>query len=412
MNIITELLDLEDENYVNYGVLYNNRFKILQKVFEIGRFLYASAYEEFKAENNSWLNDYSLFMALKKHFDMKCWIFWDDEGARLRKPEVLDYYRKNLFEDIEFNSFCQFLFYKQWNKLKEYANNNGIKIIGDLPIYAPLDSCDVWVNSKYFLLDERNIPTCVAGVPPDYFNEDGQVWGNPIYDWQKLKNDGYGWWINRIKAQGKLFDSIRFDHFRGLSTYYAIPYGDKTARNGHWEQGAGRSFIEAVQKADIDISINAEDLGYLTDEVKELLSYSKWPGMKVLQFAFNPWESQEYDPRFYPENSVCYTGTHDNTTLKGWLDSSPEEFVTGVCQQLGLPSREGAEYKLIEVAMNSNSNTVIIPLQDYFGFGSEARINTPGKLGGNWQWRLNDSVDWNSVKKRIVFLCRNRIKCS
>ncbi|MBQ0026182.1 MAG: 4-alpha-glucanotransferase, partial [Lachnospiraceae bacterium] len=313
-----------EPRYVDYGKIYESRFVLLAQAKERGWKRYEAEINKFLDENISWLPNYVLFMACKRHFDMKSWLEWPDDALRLRDAVALSNYSSMLKEDIELFTFIQFLFYKQWNLLRDYIHQQGLLVIGDIPIYVALDSADVWSEQEFFQLDEKGFPLEVSGVPPDYFSEDGQLWGNPLYDWDKMKADGYGWWIRRIDGAAKLFDVIRFDHFRGLESYWAVPFGETTAKNGKWRKGPGMELISTLNGWFPNISFIAEDLGFLTPEVAQLLKDSGWPGMKVLQFAFDSGESSNYLPHTYNRNCVCYTGTHDNAPLALWREVASE----------------------------------------------------------------------------------------
>ncbi len=374
---------------VDYGAVYSSRFDVLYRAYVNGRERYSSEFEVFRKENESWLDDWTLFSALKRHFGMKGLTEWSDKKALTRDRETLERYRDELKSEIDFYAFIQFLFFRQWNALRSYAKAKGIGIIGDIPIYVSPDSQDVWADPRLFQLDENCIPKEVSGVPPDYFNKDGQLWGNPLYDWDRMKEDGYSWWKKRIEAQGKLYDMLRFDHFRGLESYYCVKYGEKTARVGRWVKGPGRSFTDTLNAAFPSIRFTAEDLGYLTEDVMVLLKASGWPGMKLLQFAFDEREKGNYNPKDYPENSVCFTGTHDNVTLRGWIDDeSNAPFVETAMKRLGVDKKDDLANAVIRCGMESASFLMVVPIQDWLGLGNEARINTPGSSSGNWKWRL------------------------
>lgn len=374
---------------VDYGAVYSSRFDVLYRAYVNGRERYSSEFEVFRKENESWLDDWTLFSALKRHFGMKGLTEWSDKKALTRDSETLERYRDELKSEIDFYAFIQFLFFRQWNALRSYAKAKGIGIIGDIPIYVSPDSQDVWADPRLFQLDENCIPKEVSGVPPDYFNKDGQLWGNPLYDWDRMKEDGYSWWKKRIEAQGKLYDMLRFDHFRGLESYYCVKYGEKTARVGRWVKGPGRSFTDTLNAAFPSIRFTAEDLGYLTEEVMALLKASGWPGMKLLQFAFDEREKGNYNPKDYPENSVCFTGTHDNVTLRGWIDDeSNAPFVETAMRRLGVDKKDDLADAVIRCGMESASFLMVVPIQDWLGLGNEARINTPGSSSGNWKWRI------------------------
>ena len=376
-----------EPRYVDYGKIYESRFALLERAKARGWERDREAVAVFEAENSRWLPDYALFMALKRHFGMKSWTEWPDEGARLHKTDALERYRAELRGDVELFTYIQFLFFRQWSALKSYINGLGIRIIGDIPIYVAMDSSDVWSEPEKFQLDERNVPVEVSGVPPDYFSADGQLWGNPLYDYEAMQKDGFEWWIRRIGGAAKLYDVIRIDHFRGFESYYSIPAGNKTAAGGHWEKGPDRDFINAMHENLGEGGIIAEDLGYLTLEVKAMLSASGYPGMKIMQFAFDSRESGNYLPHTYHRNSVVYTGTHDNVTAEGWRTNASAEDVAYACRYLRCQPEELTE-AMICACLASVSDTAVIPLADWLHLGSEARINTPSTQGSNWQWRL------------------------
>lgn len=379
----------DDPSSVNYAAIYNSRFIVLYEAYKNGRERYKSEIKEFREKNSSWVEDYALFMALKKHFGMVGLTDWSDKKAIKRDRKTLEKYSILLRDDIDFFVFIEFLFFKEWNQLRSYAKEKGIGIIGDIPIYVSPDSQDVWASPEFFQLDENSIPRKVSGVPPDYFNEDGQLWGNPLYDWDKMKEDNYSWWKRRIEANEKLYDVLRFDHFRGLDSYYTVKYGAENARVGEWVKGPGRDFTDTLNRSFPNIKFTAEDLGYLTESVKELLKASSWPGMKVLEFAYDEKEEGQGDTSTYPENSICFTGTHDNNTLIGWInDPLNDDAVKEAMKRLSVKDKKDLAGAIILDGMKSHSYMMVVPLQDWLEKGEEARINTPGSKSGNWKWRL------------------------
>jgi 4-alpha-glucanotransferase len=380
----------DGERQVDYGTIFVQRFPVLRAAFSraLERNDYMQALDRFAAENAEWLDDYALFMALKDENGGVAWENWPYD-VRMREELTLQSARERLSESIRFYQFLQYLFYQQWAGLRGYANARGIKIVGDLPIYVPLDSADVWSAPQEFQLDEERCPRCVAGVPPDYFSADGQLWGNPIYDWDYMKQTGYAWWLRRIRSASTLFDSVRIDHFRGLSSYWSVDATAETARDGVWIKGPGEDFVELLKAEFPLFEIIAEDLGFLTEEVRQLLKVSGFPGMKVLQFAFDAREPSNYLPHTYDRHCVCYAGTHDNTTVAAWFsEANPEDAAFSV-RYLGLNEQEGYVWGMLRGGMGSVASLFIAQIQDYLGLGEEARMNTPGTLGGNnWKWRL------------------------
>ena len=390
-----------DTGRVDYGFQYSVRFDLLYHAYLRGRDRDADALCEFR-DANPWVEEYALYMALKRSNSMQSWEHWPEE-IRLRRPGAADTYATVLAEDTNFFIYLQFLFFRQWNRLRDYVHGLGIRIIGDLPIYVPYDSCDVWANPQLFQLDEGGLPTGVAGVPPDYFSEDGQLWGNPLYNWDAMRADGYRWWMQRIAAAGRLFDVIRIDHFRGLESYWSVPYGDVNARRGHWVKGPGQDFIDAVRRSFPELHLIAEDLGFLTPEVIELQRNSGYPGMKVLEFAFDPREPSNYLPHRYTTNCICYSGTHDNETLVQWLDGASPETVQYVQEYLGLRDRSECVKGILRAGMASVADVFIAQLQDYLELGAEARMNEPGTLSTkNWSWRVDASLLTDELADRIA----------
>ena len=390
-----------DPMYVDYGKIYEHRFAVLRLACERGWVRDAEKIAAFIEENRSWLPDYAMFMALKRHFGMSTWIEWPDEDARMHDAKALEAYRRELDGDIRLFTWMQYKFFEQWNALREYVHSLGIEIIGDIPIYVALDSADVWSDPKSFMLDERNVPTVVAGVPPDYFCADGQLWGNPIYNWERMKSDGYGWWIRRIESAKRLYDVIRIDHFRGFDSYWAVPYGEKTAINGKWCSGPGIGLVGVLRDWFYDTRFIAEDLGYLTPSVMQLLKESGFPGMKVLEFAFDSREPSNYLPHTYTPNCVCYVGTHDNETALQWWKKISRADAAYARRYLGLNAHEGINWGLIRGGMSSVAELFVGQMSDFLGLGAEARINSPGSSEGNWRWRLKPGQLTDEICRKI-----------
>lgn len=386
--------------YVDYGQIYESRFNVLEKAKARGYGKALGDISEFK-KNNPWVENYALFMSLKKYFGQLSWQEWPEEDIRLHKPEAVKKYTEELKEDIEFYIFIQYLFFKQWAKLKKYINDLGIDVIGDLPIYVALDSCDVWAETEFFSLDEENYPVEVAGVPPDYFSEDGQLWGNPCYDWKAMKKDNYKWWVRRIEGAAKLFDVLRIDHFRGFDEYWAVPAGDDTAKNGKWKKGPGMDLVGLLSKRFPNIEFIAEDLGEPSPTVVKLLQDCGWPGMKVLEFAFDSGEPNNYQPHSYDKNCICYTGTHDNATIMEWYEEANKKDKEYASKYLGISKSEGFNWGMIRGGMSSVAVLFVAQIQDFLGLGKYNRINVPGTKSGNWQWRLLSKELTPELAKKI-----------
>ena len=377
----------DNDEYIDYEKIYLSRFKVLRKAFQNSGIEKEEEFIQFCEQNAYWLDDYALYMAVKNSFDGKSWSEWD-EGIRLRKPEAMAAYREKFSEEICFYQFQQYLFAKQWMDLKKYANDKKIEIIGDIPIYVAFDSADTWANPELFQLDEDLIPTAVAGCPPDAFSATGQLWGNPLYRWEYHKETEYAWWMRRIAYCYALYDVVRIDHFRGFDEYYSIPYGDPTAEFGHWEKGPGYDIFKTMKAKLGNRAVIAEDLGFLTDTVIKLVKKTGYPGMKILQFAFDSREESDYLPHNYTANSIVYTGTHDNDTTVGWFEKLNRKDKAFAKKYLNIRSNKDAQWAFIRAALASVSDTCIIPIQDYLGLGTEARINIPSTLGTNWKWRM------------------------
>ncbi len=395
---------------IDYEKIYKNRYPLLHKAYERSRISEDPDYVCFAEENRWWLADYALFMAVKERFGGAPWTEWA-EDIRLRRDYAMDYYRRELYFDIEFQQYLQYKFFSQWKKLKAYANEKGIQIIGDIPIYVAMDSADAWAHPELFQLDERNMPAAVAGCPPDGFSATGQLWGNPLYRWEYHKSTGYDWWMSRMWFCFQMYDVVRIDHFRGFDEYYSIPYGEETAVNGHWEKGPGIDLFRCMEQRLGKHQVIAEDLGYVTDSVRKMVQESGFPGMKVLEFAFDSRDSgsaSDYLPHNYAENSAAYTGTHDNETIAGWFRSITDEerqmARDYLCDQ-HTPAEE--LYKsFIALVMRSRSDLCIIPMQDYLGLDNQSRMNQPSTLGKNWKWRLVKGELSDELKEEILAITR------
>lgn len=390
----------EDAEHVDYGTIFNGRFPVLRIAAKRGREKYGRDFDAFLRENG-WVTSYAQFMAFKAYFGMKSWVEWDDEDLRMHRSDAVARYSDMLSDDIFFYAFVQFLFDRQWNALKKYAHEKGVSIIGDIPIYVALDSADVWAEPYFFQLDEKNNPVRVAGVPPDAFSDDGQLWGNPLYDWDRMEQDGFGWWIRRIDGAARRYDMVRFDHFRGLESYWSVPADAKTARTGKWVKGPGKKLVNILNNWFVGLKFIAEDLGVITPEVADLLKESGWPGMKVLEFAWSVDSYSEYLPHNHVRNSLCYVGTHDNDTLAGWIRSHDKKEIRHACAYLGAGSVKELAAAMMRAGMASVSDLFIAQMQDYLEIGSEGRINTPGTAGGNWTWRLKPGMLTEELADRI-----------
>ena len=397
-----------EDNSIDYEWLYQHRFELLHQAFQ--RFTPDADYEKFLADNEDWLTDYCLYMAIKANQGNVSYIEWKDE-YRNREPKALAEAKETFKEEIDFYRFQQYEFRKQWDKLHAYANKQGVEIIGDIPIYVAFDSADTWADPKLFQIGEDNLPTGVAGCPPDAFSATGQLWGNPLFNWEYHKQTGYAWWLKRIAHCFSLYDVVRIDHFRGFDEYYAIPYGDKTAEHGWWEKGPGIDLFRAVSVRLGARKIIAEDLGYMTDSVKRLVEESGYPNMKVIEFAFDERDTgnaSDYLPHNYPENCVVYTGTHDNETLLSWFrDITPKERrqVREYLNSFYGSDREICQ-DLICLVMRSVAKLCVIPMQDYLYLDNSARMNQPSTLGNNWKWRLIPGQFTENLQKEMKVLAK------
>ena len=385
--------------YVDYGRIYESRFTLLKKAF--ARFdAKEEGYEAFFKENAFWLEDYALFMAVKNSFDGVSFEEWEDD-IRKRDPKAMQKYQEQYQEEIRFYVFLQYEFSKQWSALKAYANEKGIQIVGDIPIYVAFDSSDTWASPELFQFDDDLKPIAVAGCPPDAFSATGQLWGNPLYNWEYHKKTGYAWWMKRFKHCFQMYDIVRIDHFRGFDEYYSIPYGSETAENGEWQKGPGYELFDVMKKTLGRQNVIAEDLGFLTPSVYKLVKKTGFPGMKILQFAFDSREESDYLPHNYTANSIVYTGTHDNDTLLGWWESLSRKDKSFAKKYMNIRRDKDVTWTFIRACMASVSDTAIIPMQDYLELGGEARINTPSTLGDNWKWRMEAGAFTDELAERM-----------
>lgn len=402
-----DAVDFSDQaDDIQYAKIYNNRYPLLRRACERSNISENPSYRDFVKENEWWLSDYALFMAVKNEFDGASWDKWPRD-IRLRDSQALNDCRQKLRSEIEFHQYMQFKFFEQWNALKTYANDNGIRFIGDIPIYVAMDSADTWAHPELFQLDENNVPLAVAGCPPDGFSADGQLWGNPLYRWKYHEDTDFEWWICRLRYCFHMYDVLRIDHFRGFDEYYSIPYKDTSAVNGHWEKGPGIRLFHHMEKVLGKQEVIAEDLGYVTDSVRKLVRDSGFPGMKVLEFAFDSRDSgsaNDYLPHNYTENSIAYTGTHDNETITGWFDSITEderrlarEYLCDHCTP-----KELLYKSFISLVMRSNAKICIIPMQDYMGLDNRCRTNKPSTVGINWRWRLKKEDLTKELQREIL----------
>lgn len=395
-----------DAARVDYGCLYQQRLKLLRKAFERFHKEENQQYLHFVEENKWWLEEYALFMALKEEQGQAPWTSWEDR-IRLRQPEALKKAKERLRNEIEFLNFLQFTFYEQWNRLRNYAKEKEILLIGDVPIYVPMDSADVWAAPEHFQLDENRMPYVIAGCPPDAFSATGQRWGNPIYDWEQMEQDGFSWWIARLRMAARFFDTVRIDHFRGIESYWAIPAKEETAIHGKWVKGPGKKLIEAIKKNLPKAHFIAEDLGFLTPEVINLQKESGFPGMKVLQFAFDSREAGNYMPYTYTKNTVCYTGTHDNETLVQWQKTIKKEDLKLALDYLRLQEEEKLPWEMICCGMASVSDLFLVQMQDLLELGEEARMNKPSSLNGqNWTWRVTKNQITSALAEKLCRVTR------
>lgn len=402
----SDLKDLDSSHSkVDYGYIYQTRWDLLRLAFANSSSL-KEEISSFQNNNSDWINDYALFMALKNHFNQKPVYEWDDFSIVQRNPDAIAHYTKLLEDDINFYIFVQYLFFEQWTTLKEYANSKNILIIGDIPMYPSPDSCDVWVNPNVFKVNSQTRPIWIAGVPPDYFSEDGQVWGNPVYDWEYLKSHNYNWWIWRIQKNLRLFDFIRIDHFRAFQDYFQIEFGETTARNGVWMPGPRMDFFDALKNTFGDVPIIAEDLGIIDDSVRELLADSGFPGMNVLVFGFRAYENNSHMPHNWKPNSVSYTSTHDSETVAEAISNLSEDDRKFALDYIYSNPNETPSFSAIRTAFASPANTVIVPMTDVLSLGTDGRINSPSTVGCNWSWRSEPDSFTSEIASKLYKLAK------
>lgn len=392
--------------YVDYGKVYENRFRVLKSAYYKGYRLYKDEIKKFVKENEYWIKDYALFMVIKKKFNNKSYLEWDEDVKKYDK-EALRYYKKRYAHEIRFYYFTQYLVFTQYYALRQYALSKGIKLIGDVPIYVASDSADVWSHSELFQLDENRNPTDVAGVPPDYFSATGQLWGNPLYNYEKMKEDNFAWWVERIKHAAKLYDLLRIDHFRGFESYWAVPFGHQTAEHGRWIKAPGKELFAALKQEVKDLQIVAEDLGVITDEVRALKADVGLPGIKVMQFSF---ASQDYNdphlPHNYESNCIAYLGTHDNDVTKSFFEKNPHD-ESLARRYFNVSEHEDILDVMINALYKSNADVVILTMQDLLKQGAESRMNVPGEDHGWWRYRISDSDLTNDVVSYLKSLTVN-----
>ncbi len=390
---------------VDFGKIYETKFIVLKKACD--RFSEQAEdqkkeYAYFCEKHSFWLDDFAFFMALKNTFPGQSWLDWPDD-IRKREPQAVKKYREELDQDIHFQKWMQFEVFRQWKNIKNYANEQGIKIVGDIPIYVASDSADAWSMHEMFQFDEDIKPVKVAGVPPDYFSATGQLWGNPLYDWNRMEDDGFKWWIRRVEANLEMVDIIRIDHFRGLAAYWAVPSGEETAINGEWIPAPGKKMFQAILKKLGDLPIMAEDLGVITPDVEELRDHFGFPGMKILQFAFDSGEENDYLPHTYNKNCIVYTGTHDNDTIVGWYNAAQPKDKEWAMDYINGNKKEVA-WSFLRAAWASTALIAIAPLQDFMGLGTEHRMNIPGTPLENWTWRFTEKQLDSEIKNKLKHL--------
>ena len=396
----SEIFVPADPERADYTGAWKAKESLLRRAFRQSGDRLRSEMDAFRRDN-VWVDDYALFSAVKAHFGGTMWSRWPNKGIRNRRLLSRWVYKNTLREEIGFHVFCQMIFLRQWLSLKQYCNARGLLLLGDMPIYVAEDSADTWTHPEVFQLDRNRIPERVAGVPPDAFTEDGQLWGNPLYRWDFLKRKNYFWWVDRMKSMTRLFDIVRIDHFIGFSHYYSIPYGAPNARNGRWEDGPGRPLFETLQREIPGMRIVAEDLGEVNDQVRDLMDWTGYPGMKCLCYGFGGDTANQHHPANYTPNMVLYTGTHDNDTMLGWAEQAEPKELAFAQKTLGFETPEEAPAAFVRGALASMADTVMIPMQDILGLDNSARMNLPGTVGGNWLWRMKPGAAGPEVAARL-----------
>lgn len=390
----------DDQERVDYPAVRENKEKLLRRCFAQSEGKLQKELAAFRREN-PWVEDFALFTALKARYGGAMWTKWPDREVRRRQPAALERCRRELDGEIRYHLFCQYLFFRQWFALKRYCNGLGIRLFGDMPIYVAEDSADTWTHPEAFQLDGEGVPKRVAGVPPDFFSADGQLWGNPLYRWFSLRLHGYGWWVERMAAMAKMYDIVRIDHFIGFANYYSVPQGAPNARTGKWIIGPGKSLFRTLERKIPGLNIVAEDLGCVNDRVRRLLTAVGYPGMRVLSFGFGGGEDNPHLPANYVTNSVVYTGTHDNDTVRGWIDTADDAALAQARQLLGFDKPEDGPAAFVRAVLASRADTAMIPMQDVLGLGGWARMNRPGTIGNNWLWRMAPGAATPELAQRL-----------
>lgn len=390
----------DDPERVDYPAVRESKEKLLRRCFAQSEDKLQKELAAFRREN-PWVEDFALFTALKARYGGVMWTKWPDREVRRRQPAALERCRRELDGEIRYHLFCQYLFFRQWFALKRYCNGLGIRLFGDMPIYVAEDSADTWTRPEVFQLDGEGVPKRVAGVPPDFFSADGQLWGNPLYRWFSLRLHGYGWWVERMAAMAKMYDIVRIDHFIGFANYYSVPQGAPNARTGKWIIGPGKSLFRTLERKIPGLNIVAEDLGCVNDRVRRLLTAVGYPGMRVLSFGFGGGEDNPHLPANYVTNSVVYTGTHDNDTVRGWIGTADDAALAQARQLLGFDKPEDGPAAFVRAVLASRADTAMIPMQDVLGLGGWARMNRPGTIGNNWLWRMAPGAATPELAQRL-----------